>query len=360
MAWAFSTAISLGMAAGPAGATSVEDSPYCRKVRAQVAGDAALLKWPRAVLEGLRFPSGSRVDLGPTAGNNLQGRVGLAFSPLDLYRGTLMQRAGEADCQEHEAAVHLEEVLTQAVDAPRLLALRAQAMYLEAHRPEWRALVGKAAERFRIRVITLVELHELRRLADAVERKAEEARGEAERLEARGAVPPGSLAALVETYVTRVGVLDTELARTRALDGWTFKVTGGVIPLPGQPIDWYGLAEISYSLGRGARDRAQDRYIQAHGDEVRQASYALPARWARVRREAEASLARARRELSVVEAELSEVDGTGRVLENAEAAGAAHARDTLALERLTTEADRVFLRVLVDALSSTLGGVGGS
>jgi hypothetical protein len=356
-------AVAVALVAAPAGATasSAEDSAYCRKVRAQADSDAALLKWPRAVVDGLRFPSSNRIDLGPTVGNNFQTRIGLAFSPIDFYRGVLVERTGQADCEEHETAIHLEEMLTQVVDGPRLSALRAQAAFLEAHRAEWRALVGKAMERFQVRVITGVELHEVRRLADAVERKVEEVRGEAERLEAREPESPASLTALSDEYLKRADALDSAVARARAVDGWTFKVTGGVIPLPGQNnIDWYGLAELSYGLGDVVRARAIRRALDARADEVRHAPYALPARLARVQREAEAILNQARRELKVVEAELSEANATGQLLENAEAPGAAHARDTLALERLTTEADRVFLRALVDALSSTLGGAHGS
>src|SRR5262245_11800491 len=76
-------------------ATAGIESPYCRKVRAQTVGDAALLKAPRSLLEGLRFPATSRLDLGPTVGNNLQARAGLVFSPLDYYRGTLVEHAGD-------------------------------------------------------------------------------------------------------------------------------------------------------------------------------------------------------------------------------------------------------------------------
>src|SRR5262245_33299074 len=88
-----------------------EDSAYCRKVRAQAAADRSLLQWPRVFLEGIRFPTSSRLDLGPTVGNNYQGRVGLVFSPLDVYRGELVRRVGDADCADHEAAAHIDDAL---------------------------------------------------------------------------------------------------------------------------------------------------------------------------------------------------------------------------------------------------------
>lgn len=338
-----------------------EELPYCRRVKAQAAADAALLEWPRLVLEGIRFPSSNRLDLGPTVGNNFQGRVGVVFSPLDLYRGRLVQKVGDADCAEHSSATRIEDQLAGIDDARRLSAFRAQAAYLEAHRAEWRALVAKAAKRFEARVITAVELHELRWLADSLERKLAQVHGEVRHLEVT-AVPEAdpSLGALADRYLVNATALDGAVEKLRATDAWTFKLSGGVIPLPGQPLDWYGLAEIGYSLGGVAHDRQQVLASLAHRDELETERRAIPARLAAVRQGGLARLAGATEELAVVESQLDTAAEAGRVLEGAEAEGADHARDTLAIERFSAEADRVFLRKLINELSSIVGANHGS
>jgi hypothetical protein len=43
-------------------AAAAQTSPYCRKVRARAAGDAALLMSPRIVVQGIRFPSNGQVE----------------------------------------------------------------------------------------------------------------------------------------------------------------------------------------------------------------------------------------------------------------------------------------------------------
>jgi hypothetical protein len=344
-----------GIVVGWGGGARAEESPYCRRVRAQAAADAAVLQWPKAFVEGIRFPSSNRLDLGPTVGSNFQGRFGVAFSPMDWYRGALVRRAGDADCAEHEVADHAEDLLEGLDDAVKLVALRLQAAYLDEHREEWRAVVARASQRFDARVITSVEVHELRWLADSLERKRAQVRGELTRLEPPGgaaAARPSPLGGLADSYVSSVGTLDVAVARLRSLDAWSFKLSGGIIPLPGQPLDWFGLAEIAYSLGGPARNNEMTRAMDAHRDEVRSSRRELPARIARARSEALARIAGAREELEVVEAQLAVAGEAGRALEGADAPGAAQARDTLVMERLSVEADRVFLQALVDGLQT--------
>lgn len=338
-----------------------DESPYCRRVRAQAAADATVLRAPRLFLEGIRFPSSNRLDLGPTVGNNFQGRVGLAFSPLDWLRGGLVREAGDADCAVHEVASQVEDLLPAFDEAVRAGALRSQATFLAAHRTEWQALVAQASRRFEARVITLIELHELRALGDALERKLVQVRSEADRLDSSGEAPvPASLAGLADRYLSGAAALDGTVSRLRGLDAWSFKVSGGVIPLPGQPLDWFGIAEVGYSLGGPFQAREQARAVAAHGDELRQGRRELPARLEKARRDILARIAGTKQELAVVEAQLAAAAETGRTLGGAEAAGIEQARDTLAIERLSIEADRVFLSRLLEGLVALSGDANGS
>jgi hypothetical protein len=343
------------------GATRAEDSPYCRRVRAQAAADAMVMRSPRLFLEGIRFPSSNRLDLGPTVGNNFQGRVGLAFSPLDWLRGGLVREAADADCATHEAATRVEDLLPWIDDAVRAGALRSQAAFLDAHQGEWRALLARASKRFEARVITRVELHELRALADALDRKLVQARSEAARLDPGDAPPmPLSLAGLAEGYLGNAATLDGTVAKLRGLDAWSFKVSGGVIPLPGQPLDWFGIAEVAYSLGGPFEAREQARAVAAHGEELRQSRRELPAKLDRARRDIAARISGAKEELAVIDGQLAAASEASRALDAADTAGIDQARDTLAMERLSVESERVLLSGLLERLQILAGGANGS
>src|SRR3990172_12757608 len=108
----------------PAEAQRAPESPYCRKVGARAGEDAALLMWPRLLVEGHRFPA-SADTLGPTLGNgDFQVRVGVSFSPTDLVRGVRVGGAADADCDLQEAAQTLHDLVVEAANDATLPALR--------------------------------------------------------------------------------------------------------------------------------------------------------------------------------------------------------------------------------------------
>jgi hypothetical protein len=333
-------------------------SPYCRKVRARADADAALLRAPRLIAEGIRFPSNSRIDLGPTVGRGFQARAVLSFSPSDFYRGSVVERVGDADCRAHDAAERLRLGLEDVSDLGRLPALRAQAAYLEAHRAEWRALLAKAAEQLAARLVTAVEYHELRRLTQALERKSATVAGEIDRLQAGPgtAATPKELDALARVSVDESDASERAYTRLRALDPWAFKVTGGFIPpLGGEAPDWFGVAELSYNLGGPWHAQADGQAVAARAEEARRARYELPARVDDVKRALGAELSATRRELDSVEAQLTSTEGLRTTLEGSDAPNLANARATLVVERLDAESDRVFLRALLGILKASVG-----
>jgi hypothetical protein len=330
------------------------ESARCRRARADAEATAAVLRWPRLLAEGIRFPSNNRLDLGPTVGNNWQGRVGAMFSPLDFLRGSAIEDVSEASCALADATARWEAAFAARDDGPRARALAAQADYLDGHRAEWEALRTTADARLKARVITNVERHEIFRLTEELERKAATARGESARLLARrvSANPaPQDAESLTREISARTMVLADREARVRRLDAWGFRVTSGIIPMPGQPLDWYGIAEVSYSLGGIAQSRAQSRAMEALHEElttdVDQAAFRL----AQQNRELGELLAQARQELTIVEGTLSRTRAMTQVMAGADAPDALHARDTLTLERLSAESDRAFLTTLIEQLT---------
>src|SRR5688500_5444918 len=90
---------------------SADDSPYCQKVRARAAGDAALLYSPTVQAQAIRFPRSGAIDTGLYIGSGVQVRGVLTWSPLDAYRGVHVEDAAERDCAQHEAQVSVTQVL---------------------------------------------------------------------------------------------------------------------------------------------------------------------------------------------------------------------------------------------------------
>ena len=302
-------------------------------------------------MQGIRFPANGQLGIGTTVGSGFQLRSGLTFSVVDLYKGVQVERLADAECDAHEATTNLEQLLGHASDGARLAALRAQGEYLERHHPEWRTIEARAQERLAAQVITLVEFDELRRYSDALERKWVEVSGETRRLEARGAVTTHrAFRALLDHYVAGSMRAERQAWKIRSLDAWQFQLTAGVIPE--QPVDWYGLAELSYNFGSLVRDHVRDRYLAARVDELHESADELDAKMRALDGEITASIDEARRALEVVDGQVASMTSVRRALEQSEAANVIHLHDTLALELMAAEADREFLGAWSKALEA--------
>jgi len=330
---------------------AAQDSAYCRRTRARAEADAALLAWPSILAEGVRFPSNGRIDIGSTVGDNFQARVALTFSPLDLYRSGRLTSAADADCERHEIEQRVRELFADGLNLETLQALRAQAAYLEAHRAEWRNTMIRADARLKAGLIMVYELHELRRFVWVLEHKFQAVTAQIARLEVQAPKPRAAWDPLIEQYLKGSLQLDRELSHLRALDAWGVKVTGGVIPMPGKPVDWYGFLEVGYGLGGIGRNRHEAEYLSARNQELRQAAYELPARAQELRQQIAVEIVNAQRELSALEGELAAISTTQAALDTADVPQAEHARAMLMTETLVIESDRVYYRALLEALT---------
>lgn len=328
------------------------ETPYCRKVTARAASDAALLLWPRLNIDGFRFPSTGQLDTvttGPAGGYQL--RAGLSYSAIDLVRGVQTLNVGRADCEQHEVGVSVQEVVAHGLDVARLAALRQQQAYLDEQRAHWQALLAKAEERLAAHAVTLVDVETVRGSAEELEHKWAQVQGEVQQLQARTrGLGDAPLDTLARNYVERAMRLEREVSRLRSLDAWQVRVSAGVVPLNG--VDWYGMAELSVNLGVFMREHHERRYLDARRDELQKARYEVDTQIDDFRGQARAQLAQARQELVLVERELKLINDSRRALERSEAPGVAHARDALALHAFSLESDRAFLRGLVVPLSA--------
>ncbi len=313
---------------------------------------------PRLFVQGIKFPGNGQLDVGVTAGSGYQMRTGLAFSPLDFYRGLDTLRVADADCEQHDTASAIQVLVVKGSLQARLSGLRAQAAYLTAHREEWRQLSDKAVTRLSERVITLVEFDSLRQDVDALEHKLVQAEGDANQLASISSrLPEEPLSTLARQYVERAMRFEEAQSDLRKLDAWQIQLTGGIVPIA--PVDWYGVAEVSFNFGGLARYPQERRYLQARGDELRQASYEPESQLREFRAQATAALDEARHDLAIVERDVAVFASTRGILQKSEAASVAQSLDTLTVQQIAAEADGVYLRADITELASLLGETNG-
>lgn len=325
--------------------------PYCERVSARAHSDATLLWAPKLAVQGLRYPSG--FDLGPATSSGFQLRVGLSYSLIDPVRALFTYSAADADCAAEEARSALEGAVASAPGTAEIAAQRAQAQFLAAHQPEIDALVDRARSRLSQRLITVFELSHILESAEQLERKAARARGTAAQLEAASSAAPATqhTRALSATFVLRRDEHERRLSSLRALDAWNVRVQGGVIPVEGAKLDWFGWLELSYSLGGPFQHPAESRYRKARHEELLSAAQHLPAELER-----QASVLRAQAEqitveLRVVEKRSAHVRATLAELDLSDPSASSHARDALSLAQLSADAERVYLQTLLESLA---------
>ncbi|HTU61176.1 MAG TPA: hypothetical protein VMF89_22130, partial [Polyangiales bacterium] len=325
--------------------------PYCERVAARAQSDATLLWAPRLALQGLRYPSG--IDLGPATAGGFQLRVGLSYSLIDPLRALHTYSAADADCAAEEARAALATALESAGGAAELAAHRAQAQYLAAHQTEVDALIGRARTRFQQRLITVFELNHILEAAEQLERKAARAQGSAAQLEAANPAAPAAedARALSAAFVQRRGDHEESLSSLHTLDAWNVRLQGGVIPVEGAKLNWYGWLELSYSLGGPLQYGAEARYRQARQAELLGDAQQLPAKLVRQARVLRAQTEQAAVELRVVEKRLAHLHATLAELDLTDSSASSHARDALSLAQLSADAERVFLQKLLESLA---------
>lgn len=340
-------------------AAKAEEAPFCRKVRARAQADAALLVSPQVLVQAMHLPA-NRSDITlqaieSTAPQN-QLRAGISYSFLDAYKGLGVLAVAEAECQRHEVQTRIEELLLLGDEAGRLSALRQQAAFLESRRPEWTELVRKEEERFASRVITLVELAEIRARAADLDHRLLKATSEAERIAATEPPHPHPpLESLESTFLERSETVESRSSHVRSLLPWQLKITGGMA-VTERPLDWYGLAEVSFNVGAFVQRSREESYLAARAQEQRTERTELAGRLREFRVRAQGRLAQAQRELEAVQRQVAFLSEARRTLERAELSSAGHGAALLALDSISLEAQQAFLRGLLDELATFVEG----
>lgn len=339
-------------------AAGAGDSAYCRRVRAEAASEAARLLSPRVVAQGLRFPQNltglplSGAD--GTGGSPFQARAGLAIEPLELVKGGELLRISDFECEAWEARTELETFVENAEGAARLPALRAQVEYLKAKEAAWRAMLDAQEQAFARHVITVFELNQVRTKVVALDRRLAQAEGEAQRLASRGyEKPTRPVSAVVERWIDQSLRADSARQGVRGLSFWNFRFTGGVVASEQAP-DWYAMAEFSVHFGVILQDHFDKKALSARQEELRTERSGEQYRVSELQRHLVLLKDQTRRELGLVEGQLSQLTSIRGSLERAESPNAAWAAALLACDELLAESERAYLATLEKELSTLL------
>ncbi len=334
-----------------------EDSAYCRKVRERASSDASLMIAPTLRAEAMKLPSslqpGGRVEVAP-GGSSYQVRAGASISLVNVYKGTRLGHVADADCALHQATTKAQELLALAADFGRLNALREQVSFLDKQRPVWEAVYAKMEDRFAAQNVTLLNLEDVRVRTTVLSRHRAQIAGEVARLEAAGLSDQRpDVSALVQNLDAAAMKYEREASHVRSLEAVDLTLTGGYVPpiFDAKNSDFFGVVQISYSLGGPFRNAAETRYLDARAEELKTARYESQAQLHTFRKQVQAGLSEAKQELDVVEKRHSVLQATRATFDGAEAPGAAYALAMVDLELLALRADRIFLAGYVRELS---------
>jgi hypothetical protein len=354
-----------------ASAEADPNSPYCRAIRARAAGDASLLMTPKALAQGFRIPGadesvsevGGPTPVGGGTAGSYEARVGGEWSPSDFYKGIETISLGGLDCGQHEIEAAVDHLLAQAQDTGRLPALRKQATFLDAHRIEWQEIARKEQERFTARVISVVDLNTVLLHIVALERQLAQARGEAERLDARAYTrPPATFGAIEASLLYNENAYERTFSRIRTLSAFNVLVVGGgefttsttnptaMTTTPGTT-GWFGVVEATFNLGWFLENAKENTYLDARAEELKNARYERAWRLRSFQKELEAARKEAQAELDIVERQLTAIGSTRRTLEAAETPNVLHAIASLKVDEIAAGSDQAYLRTLIDELN---------
>lgn len=319
-------------------------------MRAQADSQSALLFSPSATLQVVRVPGGTDLSgSGDLLGADTQLRAGLAFSPVDAYRGSLVQSQARQACERIRALESIEPVLHQAGVYGRASALRAQTAYLDAARAELDDLLRDAEKRLARRVATVLEVGDIRRRRLRLLRLQIEARQELSGLEQNGMdeLLHTSLDAAVDDYDEAGRAAYGAESKLRKADAWQAQVRGGIVP--GSSVDWFGVVSVGYRFGGLWQAGAEDRYLRARRAELAGSNRELRRRAERFAASMADSARLLREELALIDSELALI---AKEIERVESSPTARTRQllsTLALDQIELSARRAFVVALIKA-----------
>lgn len=342
--------------AQPLPVTRDSEQAQCHYLREQARAEATPLQSPELVVQVLRFPDSYGVE-GTTWGQGFQGRLGLAYSPTDLIKGLELTELGDARCRAHRLETRAAVALDLVLDRARSAALESRLRFLERQQATWQAVQERTERRLAEQLITRNEAVEVRRRIHSLEVELLDTEAEFASLEARRGglsdAQEAPVAALVRQYADAELEVEQAHSEVRKMSAWQLRVTGGVIPSPSE-VNWYSVAEFRVNLGAPTQYQHLDNAEAARQAALNESLRELPAQLSRVQREARAIGQQSEKRLVLLDRHLSDIDADVSALTSTEHDAASQLKDSLQLERIEAEAERVSLQSLLSRLTGFL------
>jgi hypothetical protein len=333
-----------------------DTTDYCNKVTAQARSEAVLLMAPSASAQLIRYPANNVADVtGLQVGKGIQPRASVSYGVVDMVRGMGVMDVAAADCKRQQVGATLQELVVQRADIGRLPALESQIKFIDEQRPAIAAILHESEERLAARTTTLVEVHELRKGALEIDRKALTAARDAAVLRRRGfKMPDRPLSELVNQYDERALAYDERVGHVRKVQAWKLDLSGGIATAP--EVDWFAVASLSYNFGGLLQGSAEEHAQTSRQRELKNARYELRHQIETLADELRVEQQEGKTELAALDRELAQVERERATLDSLDAPNKSSVLATLTMEAISLGADRAYLRAYLEALSK-FGGL---
>lgn len=243
---------------------------YCDYVQNVGAAQAAPLLLPDLYGQAGYINAGGAVDADGVPLGEPTPRVtaGLSYSLSGVYRGTLIRKRSQVECDRARAAVTLERMAQWGPDLFSPEALDARSAVLAALLPEGEQRVKALREAVNEGQASVDELHALDVRLDALRAQVHATAEERARLQALPPVTPSAAFAARGQLVQAEDHLEQVEASIRTSQAWEVRLRGGYDQLIGadQGVPLFGTVLVTYNLGnwwqRSANERARESRLR--------------------------------------------------------------------------------------------------
>jgi len=324
---------------------------YCDWVTGAGLSERALLQAPDAVVAVSR-------DL---LTSNVRFRAGLSYDAVRFYRGSLVERRAEAECDRFRASSSFMAEVELGSLETRRSALAARLSVFEEALPRARELVDSASTAFAAGHATIEELQAIRLRADALSLESAATSTELDALgEPSAPLRATRLRELLTRQVEHEREVETLEGRLRRAGAFRLALNAGYEGARSlsRSVPAYAVLEVSYNLGGARQPRADARALDGRGRWAEAREGGTQSRSARTLLQLRAELASERKRLGEIVALRADVEERWKSLDGIEGNRVRRVRDHLWFDLVLARAQEAFADTRVRDLEVALDDAG--
>jgi hypothetical protein len=286
-------------------------------------------------------------------GEEDQVRAVASYSLADARRGRLTRVRGEVACVNAEATRGLELYARTALLAPRARALQSALSGVSAELERVERIEERTRAKFDARVIGIGDLDRVHHAAGVVRATVHQMKHDLAEIEPllAGTSAERSPESLIRSFRdSAIDVARTE-SRLRSAHAWDIGARAGVVVAPVR--EYFGVLEVSYSLGQPFQSAAESRYRRARRDELLSEEEPLIAAARAAEGARAAVISSAGEELVELERELAFLKRTREAFQSSEAEQTLLQIDEIELREIAGNLRRAYLQTLLAHAGTT-------